>query len=101
MAKILVIDKCATCPRYHGNVHYCLELKRWLPYGIDMDKIYVDCPLSDNNENSIQLALDLAAGHDGFDTVDGLKSLIDDMVKALKGKMEIIDIAAHRQEGEE
>lgn len=38
-------------------------------------------------EDRIQLALDLAAGYDGMDTPEGLKSLIDDMVKALKGEM--------------
>ena len=33
-----------------------------------------------------RIALDLAIDYDGFDTVDGLKSLVDDMVSALKGE---------------
>lgn len=55
--------------------------------------------MGDNKAERIQLALDLAVNYDGMTEPDSLRSLIDDMVKALKGKMEIIDIAAHRQEG--
>jgi hypothetical protein len=57
--------------------------------------------MDDNKTERIQLALDLAEGYDGMRTPDGLKSLINDMVKALKGEIEIIDIASHKQEGEE
>lgn len=57
--------------------------------------------MGDNKAERIQLALDLAEGYDGMRTPDGLKSLINDMVKALKGEIEIIDIASHKQEGEE
>ncbi|KKL83250.1 hypothetical protein LCGC14_1976630 [marine sediment metagenome] len=33
------------------------------------------------------LARELAIDYDGFNTINGLKSLIDDMVKALKGEL--------------
>ena len=35
---------------------------------------------------NVSLAIDLSIGYDGFDTVDGLKSLVDDMATALKGE---------------
>lgn len=57
--------------------------------------------MGDNKAERIQLALDLAVNYDGMTEPDSLRSLIDDMVKDLKGEMEIIDIASHKQEGEE
>jgi hypothetical protein len=39
-------------------------------------------------ENNASLAFSLSIGYDGFGDVDGLKSLIDDMAKALKGELE-------------
>ena len=38
-------------------------------------------------EQRALLARELAVGYDGFNTIDGLKSLIDDMVKALNGEL--------------
>jgi len=34
---------------------------------------------------SVELALELSIGYDGFDTIDGLKSLIDDIGDVLRG----------------
>ena len=36
------------------------------------------------------LAWSLSVGYDGFNTVDSLKSLIDDMVKAMYGELEFV-----------
>ena len=35
---------------------------------------------------NVELALELAIDYDGFDTADGLKSLVNDIVTALKGE---------------
>lgn len=39
------------------------------------------------------LAWSLSVGYDGFNTVDSLKSLIDDMVKAMYGELEFVTTA--------
>ena len=54
-------------------------------------RIHVDDTLSALHElltlhKNTRIALDLAIDYDGFDTVDGLKSLVDDIVSALKGE---------------
>ena len=75
------------------------QLRKWKSAYKDLHTLHADGHLDksyelhkekEEYEERIGLALALSEGYDGFNTVDGLKSLVDDMARMLRGKVEFV-----------
>ena len=59
---------------------------------LERDSIKHILPDYESLQNRLSDIISLCWDYDGFDTVEGLKSLIDDVVKYAKGEMETIEV---------
>ena len=66
-----------------------VPLKQWEQREKDRASKHIEKLKAKNSllEHRALLARELAIDYDGFNTINGLKSLIDDMVKALNGEL--------------
>lgn len=78
---------------FSGDYPCCIISKKWEGYNFDiLTKRMPSCPLKEQERtivdlrNVLQLIADIAYDYDGYDSVEGLKSLIDEIREtALQG----------------
>jgi hypothetical protein len=100
-----LIDRLAQS-RYDFIAKGINDLRKLEPYGrsiptwdqlnddvkrLERDSIKHILPDYESLQNRLSDIISLCWDYDGFDTVEGLKSLIDDVVKYAKGEMKVID----------
>lgn len=74
------LEKCV-CKGGENDLHACIDILK--------------SSLADK-ETKLVMVCDLAVGYDGMESIEGLKSVIDDMVKAAKGQLEIVEVPPRR-----